>query len=99
MVKFDKGGAIYNDGSLTLSDVKLSDNLFDSYGGLVFNNGHLVVSDSVFDSNDIVNRGSASVDYGGATIYNWYDGTLTVSGSNFTNNIKNYKNGDRLVGL
>ena len=96
--KADKGGAIYNDGSLTLSDVKLSDNAADSYGGAVFNNGHLVVSDSVFDSNDIVNRGSASVDYGGAAIYNWYDGVLTVSGSNFINNIKNCKNGDRLVG-
>ena len=96
--KADNGGAIYNDGSLTLSDVKLSDNAADSYGGAVFNNGHLVVSDSVFESNDIVNRGSASVDYGGAAIYNWYDGVLTVSGSNFTNNIKNYKNGDRLVG-
>ncbi len=93
-----EGGAIYNDGSLTLSDVKLSDNAADSYGGAVFNNGELVVSDSVFDSNDVLNRGSASVDYGGAAIYNWYDGTLTVSGSNFTNNIKNYKNGDRLVG-
>ena len=93
-----EGGAIYNDGSLTLSDVKLSDNAADSYGGAVFNNGELVVSDSVFDSNDIVNRGSASVDYGGAAIYNWYDGTLTVSGSNFTNNIRNYKNGDNLVG-
>ena len=96
--KADKGGAIYNDGSLTLSDVKLSDNAADSYGGAVFNNGHLVVGNSVFDSNDIVNRGSASVDYGGAAIYNWYDSVLTVSGSNFTNNIKNYKNGDRLVG-
>ena len=96
--KADKGGAIYNDGSLTLSDVKLSDNAADSYGGAVFNNGELVVGNSVFDSNDIVNRGSASVDYGGAAIYNWYDGTLTVSNSNFTNNIKNYKNGDCLVG-
>ena len=96
--KADKGGAIYNDGSLTLSDVKLSDNAADGYGGAVFNNGELVVSDSVFDSNDIVNRGYASVDYGGAAIYNWYDGVLTVSGSNFTNNIKNYKNGDCLVG-
>ena len=96
--KATEGGAIYNDGSLTLSDVKLSDNAADSYGGAVFNNGHLVVGNSVFDSNDIVNRGSASVDYGGAAIYNWYGGVLTVSGSNFTNNIKNYKNGDRLVG-
>ena len=96
--KATEGGAIYNDGSLTLSDVKLSDNAADSYGGAVFNNGELVVGNSVFDSNDIVNRGSASVDYGGAAIYNWYDGTLTVSNSNFTNNIKNYKNGDCLVG-
>ena len=96
--KATKGGAIYNDGSLTLSDVKLSDNAADSYGGAVFNNGHLVVSDSVFDSNDIVNRGSASVDYGGAAIYNWKEGTLKVTNSNFTNNIKNYKNGDNLVG-
>ena len=96
--KATEGGAIYNDGSLTLSDVKLSDNAADSYGGAVFNNGHLVVGNSVFDANDIVNRGSASVDYGGAAIYNWYDGVLTVSGSNFTNNIKNYKNGDNLVG-
>ena len=96
--KATEGGAIYNDGSLTLSDVKLSDNAADGYGGAVFNNGELVVSDSVFDSNDVLNRGSASVDYGGAAIYNWYDGVLTVSGSNFTNNIKNYKNGDRLVG-
>ena len=96
--KATEGGAIYNDGSLTLSDVKLSDNAADSYGGAVFNNGHLVVGNSVFDSNDVLNRGSASVDYGGAAIYNWYDGVLTVSGSNFTNNIKNYKNGDNLVG-
>ena len=96
--KADKGGAIYNDGSLTLSDVKLSDNTADSYGGAVFNNGNLVVGNSVFDSNDIVNRGSASVDYGGAAIYNWKEGTLKVTNSNFTNNIKNYKNGDNLVG-
>ena len=96
--KADKGGAIYNNGSLTLSDVKLSDNAADSYGGAVFNNGNLVVSDSVFDSNNIVNRGSASVDYGGAAIYNWKEGTLKVTNSNFTNNIKNYKNGDNLVG-
>ena len=58
----------------------------------------MVVSDSVFDSNDIVNRGSAGVDYGGAAIYNWENAKLDISKSNFTNNIKNYVNGDRLVG-
>ncbi len=95
----DIGGAIYNTGSVYAYNTIFKNNTAaDSYGGAVFNNGELVVSDSVFDSNDIVNRGSASVDHGGAAIYNWYDGVLTVSGSNFTNNIKNYKNGDCLVG-
>ena len=94
----DIGGAIYNTGSVYAYNTNFINNTAATMGGAVFNNGELVVSDSVFDSNDIVNRGSASVDYGGAAIYNWYDGVLTVSGSNFTNNIKNYKNGDRLVG-
>ena len=92
------GGAIYNEGKLTITDAKLNDNTAGSYGGAVFNNGDLIVDNSVFDANDITKRGSASVDYGGAAIYNWYSGTLSVSNSNFTNNIKNYKNGDRLVG-
>ena len=96
--KADKGGAIYNDGSLTLSDVKLSDNAADSYGGAVLNNGELIVTNSVFDANDILNRGSAGVDHGGAAIYNWENAKLDISKSNFTNNIKNYVNGDRLVG-
>ena len=39
-----------------------------------------------------------NVDHGGAAIYNWKNGKLDISKSNFTNNIKNYKNGDRLVG-
>ena len=94
----DIGGAIYNTGSVYAYNTIFKNNTAATMGGAVFNNGELVVSDSVFDSNDIVNRGSASVDHGGAAIYNWYDGVLTVSGSNFTNNIKNYKNGDCLVG-
>ncbi|WP_299521797.1 S-layer family protein [uncultured Methanobrevibacter sp.] len=96
--KADKGGAVYNDGKLTISNANLNSNTADKFGGAVFNNGDLIVKDSVFDANDIIDRKSDSVDHGGAAIYNWYDGTLVVSGSNFTNNIKNYNNGDRLVG-
>ena len=94
----DIGGAIYNTGSVYAYNTNFINNTAATMGGAVFNNGELVVSDSVFDSNDIVNRGSASVDYGGAAIYNWKEGTLKVTNSNFTNNIKNYKNGDNLVG-
>ena len=95
-----KGGAVLNENGakLTVDNSTFKDNAADSYGGAVFNNGELVVSDSVFDSNDIVNRGSAGVDYGGAAIYNWENAKLDISKSNFTNNIKNYVNGDRLVG-
>ena len=39
-----------------------------------------------------------NVDHGGAAIYNWKNGKLDISKSNFTNNIKNYKNGNLLVG-
>ena len=59
-----------NGAKLTVDNSTFKDNAADSYGGAVFNNGELVGSDSVFDSNDIVNRGSAGVDYGGAAIYN-----------------------------
>ena len=95
-----KGGAVLNENGakLTVDNSTFKDNAADGYGGAVFNNGELVVSDSVFDSNDIVNRGSAGVDYGGAAIYNWENAKLDISKSNFTNNIKNYVNGDRLVG-
>ena len=94
------GGAIFNykGSSVVVNDSVFVNNSAKYYGGAVFNNGKLVVDSSVFDANDIISRGSASVDYGGAAIYNWKLGTLTVSNSNFTNNIKNYKNGDRLVG-
>ena len=95
-----KGGAVLNENGakLTVDNSTFKDNAADSYGGAVLNNGELIVTNSVFDANDILNRGSAGVDYGGAAIYNWENAKLDISKSNFTNNIKNYVNGDRLVG-
>ena len=93
------GGAVYFDGStLIVNNVNFKNNTVYKYGGAIYTTGTCIVDSSVFDGNDIVNRGSASVDYGGAAIYNWKEGTLKVTNSNFTNNIKNYKNGDNLVG-
>ena len=95
-----KGGAVLNENGakLTVDNSTFKDNAADSYGGAVLNNGELIVTNSVFDANDILNRGSAGVDHGGAAIYNWENAKLDISKSNFTNNIKNYVNGDRLVG-
>ena len=92
----DKGGAIYNDGTLNINNVTFKDNAADNWGGAIYDNGVVTVVDSTFDGNDIISRGSSSTDYGGAAIFS--NGDLKVDNSIFTNNIKNYENGDCLTG-
>ena len=92
----DKGGAIYNDGTLNINNVTFEDNAADNWGGAIYDNGVVTVVDSTFNGNDIINRGSSSTDYGGAAIFS--NGDLKVDNSIFTNNIKNYENGDCLTG-
>ncbi|WP_273475760.1 beta strand repeat-containing protein [Methanobrevibacter woesei] len=92
----DKGGAIYNDGTLNINNVTFKDNAADNWGGAIYDNGVVTVVDSTFNGNDIINRGSSSTDYGGAAIFS--NGDLKVDNSIFTNNIKNYENGDCLTG-
>ena len=91
-----QGGAILNNGELLVSNANFTDNTAASWGGAIYNNGDLTVTSSNFDSNDITNRGSSSVDYGGAAIFS--NGDLVIDTSSFTNNIKNYVNGNRLTG-
>ena len=76
-----KGGAVLNENGakLTVDNSTFKDNAADSYGGAVLNNGELIVTNSVFDANDILNRGSAGVDHGGAAIYNWENAKLDIS--------------------
>ena len=93
----DKGGAIYNDGTLTLNNVTLKDNTALSYGGAIYSNGDVSISDSTLDGNDIVNRGTSpgsDPDFGGAAIFIY--GDLKITNSNVVNNLKNYDNGDLL---
>ena len=71
------GGAICNNGTLTINDSSFSDNRsFGSAGGAIFNyDGELSISRSSFND--------SSADYGGA-IYN--NGEASVSGSSFSGN-------------
>ena len=95
------GGAIINNGKLVVDNSAFEDNAANYYGGAIFNWDDLQVTNSAFDGNDILVRNIRAmdnVDHGGAAIYNWKNGKLDISKSNFTNNIKNYKNGNLLVG-
>ena len=84
------GGAILNDGTLTVANSTLSDNhatgrivMFafagDGDGGAIFNNGTLTVTDSTLSANQALGANG----FGGA-IYN--NGTLTVTNSTFSAN-------------
>ncbi|AEG18344.1 beta strand repeat-containing protein [Methanobacterium paludis] len=76
------GGAIFNDhGTLTVRNIKFTNNTVNEYGGAIFNNvGSLTVENSTFTNN------IANVD--GGAIYN-NGGSLTVENSTFTGNAAN----------
>ncbi|MBZ2165467.1 beta strand repeat-containing protein [Methanobacterium spitsbergense] len=71
------GGAIMNDGTLTVTGSTFTGNKATNYGGAIYNHdGTLTVTGSTFINNNAV--------VGGAIFKN--DGTLTVTGSTFTGN-------------
>jgi len=72
----DDGGAIYNAGTLMITNSTLSNNNSEDEGGAIYSVGTLAITDSTLSSN---NGGS----YGGA-IYNV--GTLTITDSTLSNN-------------
>ena len=82
----DLGGGIYNDGSIAIAEINISDSTFSqnsatTNGGGIFNNfGVMTVFGSTFDTN--------WADYGGGILNFGREGTasLTVSASIFTNN-------------
>ncbi len=69
------GGAIYNDESLTLEDVKIT-NSNTSQGGAIFNDGDLSLIDSIITGNSSASRGVIS-DQGVSSIIR-----STISGNN-----------------
>jgi hypothetical protein len=73
-----RGGGIKNEGTLTVSNCTLEDNVADMHGGGIYNAGALTVSGC-----DLYHNGANDGDGGG--IYN--DGTLTVGNSTLEDNM------------
>jgi len=97
------GGAIYADGTLTVSNSTFTGNSVDSYGGAIFSfDGTVTITDSTFTDNS-ADAGGAISNSGTVTISNStftgnsargvggaifsFDGTLTISNSTFTDNL------------
>ena len=73
------GGAIYNEGTLSMGNSSFTDNSAESGGGAIGNIGELSISNSSFTDN------SAE---GGGAILN-YERALTITESRFTGNLAN----------
>ncbi|MBE6499250.1 MAG: hypothetical protein E7Z80_01705 [Methanobrevibacter thaueri] len=86
--KNTNGGAIYNNGILTITNSKFINNTATNFGGAIYNNNtYLSITGSTFDNNNITNRSSGN---GGAAIYS-EQGTVLISHCNVTNNVKTIK--------
>ena len=78
------GGAIYNQGNLTINNCTLTGNTVNWSGGAIYNSGNLTITNSTLFNN------TATGGYGGGAIYNEGDfGTANVyiSNSTLSNNI------------
>lgn len=80
------GGAILNNGALTVSASTFSGNRASVSGGAIYTTGTLEVSDSEFSGNQAHNAG---IPRGGA-IYNDSGGMVTVEASTFSGNLASY---------
>ncbi|MCE1253481.1 MAG: sortase, partial [Anaerolineae bacterium] len=85
------GGAIINNGSMSIHNSILSNNMARDYtsrsyglGGAIYNNGSLTINKSTFSNNYALTSGSSDGARGGA-IYN-ASGTLTINDSYFYTN-------------
>ncbi len=79
------GGAIVNNGDLTLTNCTFQGNLATAkHGGAVYNMGKLTVDSCLFTENKTFVSWTV-----GAAIFNGGTGTATITNSNFTNNESN----------
>ena len=81
----DDGGAILNDGRLTVTSSTFSGNSADN-GGAILSRGRLTVTSSTFSGNSAGNVGGAIFNDGGVTTFIV---TLTVTSSTFSGNSAN----------
>jgi predicted outer membrane repeat protein len=96
------GGAIYNNGILTVTDTTFAGNNATGYGGAIYNHHKLTVTDCTFIGN-IASTGGAIMNGGTSTVTGstftsnraiqndggaiYTDGTLTVTNSTLTGNL------------
>jgi hemolysin type calcium-binding protein len=78
------GGAIYNQGNLTLDNVAVTSSITVTIGGAIFNSGTLTLNNSTVASNGVNNSGGVDPSYQGGGIYN--TGTLNVVLSTISQN-------------
>ncbi len=78
------GGAVVNEGQLTIYDSRFLENKAFQGGAAIMNSGSLTIVRSQFDGNDAG---------GGAGIQNFGVGEIDITCSRFTNNISNYGSG------
>ncbi len=71
------GGAVVNDGTLTVSGISFSGDTASDYGGAIYSGGTLTVGDSTFSGDS-----SPAAGFGGGAIFT--DGTASVSDSTFS---------------
>jgi len=83
-----RGGGIYNDGTLTLTDCTMSNNTAIIFGGGIYNHGSgaLNIYSSTISGNTTTNAGSA-----GGGIYN--NGTVSMWNSTVSGNTSDYGGG------
>ncbi|WP_458404857.1 Ig-like domain repeat protein, partial [Methanobrevibacter sp.] len=97
----DYGAGVYVEDGATLNvvNVNFKGNAATNKGGAIYALGKVDVTDSKFDSNDITYRTDGSIENGGAAIYAGANSELTITGSEFTNNLLNYNiNTDKVFG-
>ena len=85
------GGAILNEGNLTLNDCIVADSRADSGGGIL-NFRTMTINDSIVTGNI-----AAQAAGGGGGIMNWSTGTMTINRSSVFNNISFDGSGNPVV--
>ena len=85
----NSGGAIFNNGTLTVNNSVFDYNRAKTHGGGIFNVGSMTINNTTFQNNQ-VNIGNEPNEAGGAI---WNNGTATISNSTFVGNIASLSGG------
>ena len=67
---FNKGGGIFNQGTMTLTGCTISGNYSQNEGGGIFNQGTLILSGSILSGNLAVDGSGGIANYGTVTVTN-----------------------------